>query len=393
MPPLDQVVETASDRIFQNHHLLWTEILSHIPGTSCAQSPLQQSSVQDIPAEGILHDLSNLLVPVQSMVEQLKESVSEDSPYREQIEDLYRRTDIAISFVKNARRIRAGDPIELSPVSIGDVLSDTVKAAKSYGKGAYIVNTGENFQVNSEYSLLCSVFVNLLKNSIEAMDNHGTIGIESYVERERGWIRISDAGRGMNPEKVRALFYSGESLTGEKTRGYGMRMVSALVEKLDGTIHVESQVGIGTTYTLSFPLAHYGTKRQNSPVQELDLTNLQVVYVDDDSSTRNSFRDSFNHLKIHSVGCQDAEEALEYLAGHKADILITDGNMPCMIGAELAKIVKENYPDMIRISHSGIQEFMSDSEKSFFDVFLDKPAKASDIKKAIMRVYQKTETQ
>lgn len=109
---------------------------------------------------------------------------------------------------------------------------------------------------------LKQVFVNLLKNAIEAMpgDGHGQIRVSLQQAGHSDSIRIevSDQGQGIAPDRLARLtepFYT----TKEKGTGLGLMMTASIVERHGGTIHFASELGVGTTVTVTLPIQQ-GTK-------------------------------------------------------------------------------------------------------------------------------------
>jgi two-component system, sporulation sensor kinase B len=96
-------------------------------------------------------------------------------------------------------------------------------------------------------------FLNILRNSIEAMTKGGLLNIEVFSLDEEIGFRISDTGVGMTKEQIRRLgepYFS----TKEKGTGLGMMVVYSIVKEMNGEIKVESEIGKGTTFTLLFPI-------------------------------------------------------------------------------------------------------------------------------------------
>ncbi|WP_257984325.1 sensor histidine kinase [Neobacillus cucumis] len=96
--------------------------------------------------------------------------------------------------------------------------------------------------------------INLYKNAIEAMrDKGGVLSIDVSEQKKSIVIKIQDNGVGMTREDVLRLgspYYS----TKKEGTGLGMLMVYSTINKVNGKIHVESEVGVGTTFTISIPV-------------------------------------------------------------------------------------------------------------------------------------------
>lgn len=97
------------------------------------------------------------------------------------------------------------------------------------------------------------VLLNIFKNSIEAMPNGGRLSIITFEENGKFNITVTDTGHGMNPEHLARLGEPYFSLKGQKGTGLGMMVVFRIVESMNGSVNIESEVNVGTTITLCFP--------------------------------------------------------------------------------------------------------------------------------------------
>jgi signal transduction histidine kinase len=107
------------------------------------------------------------------------------------------------------------------------------------------------------------VLFNIVRNSAQAMDKkEGKIVVSGFSENGSAVIRIADNGSGIPQDKIGQIFnpfYTTKS-PGKGT-GLGLFIVKQIVEKNKGTILVESESGIGTTFVLSFPTAAHLASR------------------------------------------------------------------------------------------------------------------------------------
>ncbi len=117
----------------------------------------------------------------------------------------------------------------------------------------------DTLPVNCEPRTISQIFMDLIRNSIEALDGKGTINVVikkvSKGKNNKVQITISDNGKGMTQEQIGKIFdpfYTTKSV-GEGT-GLGLYMVYGLVNQIKGTINVESQPGKGTSFAISFPV-------------------------------------------------------------------------------------------------------------------------------------------
>jgi signal transduction histidine kinase len=97
-------------------------------------------------------------------------------------------------------------------------------------------------------------FLNIIVNAIEAMEDRGTLRISTETRNNRCITKISDNGRGLTKEDVARLFEP-YFTTKEKGTGLGLTNTQNIILAHNGSISVESELGKGTTFTISFNFA------------------------------------------------------------------------------------------------------------------------------------------
>lgn len=102
--------------------------------------------------------------------------------------------------------------------------------------------------------LINQVFMNVLVNAIHAVGKQGEITISTYSEGAMAVVKITDTGVGMSAEVIRKIFepFYTTKPVGEGT-GLGLSISFGIIEKHHGTIRVESEVGVGTSFIISLP--------------------------------------------------------------------------------------------------------------------------------------------
>lgn len=156
---------------------------------------------------------------------------------------------------------------EKSPIDINQAITDTLDVSRSEWK--YCAEVATDFErpmrpvpcIPGEFN---QVILNMVVNAAHAIaekpeeefDEMGTITISTRCTGEWAEIRISDTGGGI-PEELRSRIFDPFFTTKEVGKGSGQGLAiaySAVVDKHNGTIHVESEVGEGTTFTIRLPL-------------------------------------------------------------------------------------------------------------------------------------------
>ncbi|MFT4416759.1 ATP-binding protein [Fredinandcohnia humi] len=119
--------------------------------------------------------------------------------------------------------------------------------------------------VYGEENQLKQVFINLIKNSIEAMDEGGNIYIYHATDQNNVSVYVKDEGSGIPKETLKTIgqpFYT----TKEKGTGLGLTVCFKIIENHKGKIHIASEIGVGTTFEIILPLYVKNKKTEKEPL-------------------------------------------------------------------------------------------------------------------------------
>lgn len=111
----------------------------------------------------------------------------------------------------------------------------------------------ENLCIQGNRGEVKQVLINIIKNGIESMDMGGLLYVKLYKAAGFVFIEIKDTGKGMTESQLKKIgtpFYT----TKEKGTGIGMTITYQLIQSMRGSIRVESKLGKGTTFTITFPI-------------------------------------------------------------------------------------------------------------------------------------------
>ena len=109
--------------------------------------------------------------------------------------------------------------------------------------------------VHSDRGQLQQVFLNIFNNAVSAVSQGGRIDISAAARERTVVVAITDNGSGIEPENLRHIFEPFFSTKGEFGTGLGLSITRDIVEKLGGHIDVESEVGKGTRFLVTLPIA------------------------------------------------------------------------------------------------------------------------------------------
>lgn len=209
-------------------------------------------------AAGIAHEIRNPLTAIKGFIQLIQVKKAKDVPefYLDTIIEEINRID---QIVGEMLVLAKPAPTKFVPLDLKDILQDTqhLMAPQAMMKDVRLnVESSEDLlPINGDANQLKQVFINLIKNAIEAMSEGGWIMITLSNQGNRGVeVRVQDSGSGIseeNLEKLATPFFS----TKEMGTGLGLMVTYRIVQNHKGEINVQSVCGRGTTFTIFFPVS------------------------------------------------------------------------------------------------------------------------------------------
>lgn len=229
---------------------------------------------------------------------------------------------------------------------------------------------------------LKEVFINLITNAVQAMPKGGKLNIVGALnEKGEIEIQVTDTGSGM-PENVKQRIFEPMFTTkGKMGTGMGLSICQSIVHNHDATIEVESAIGEGSTFILTFQPSDIKQEKESSSEQKRDSTPVNILAVDDEPGVRNILANLLK-TKGHTVSvASSGYEALDQLKTRDVDIVFTDHGMPEMNGHQLAQAIKQSQPDLPIVLVTGDTEFEYQMEE--INAIIGKPFFLEDLQRVI----------
>jgi two-component system, NtrC family, sensor kinase len=211
-------------------------------------------------AAGVAHELNNplgtILLYSDMMFKEMPEGDARRDDLKMIISEVHRCKTIVADLLNFARQ----HEITAKDVDLHALLEDVILKAQTrprYEKIQFVREFDPNLPlIQADASQLQQVFVNLFNNSNYAMENAGMITISTHcIEPQSVEIRVSDTGSGIPAENLSKLFtpFFTTKPAGKGT-GLGLSIVYGIIKLHHGQITVQSQVGHGTTFTITLPV-------------------------------------------------------------------------------------------------------------------------------------------
>ena len=154
-------------------------------------------------------------------------------------------------------------------------------------------------------------------------------------------VRVRDSGVGIEPANLEAIFEPFVRVGGTRVQGtgLGLAIVRRLAEAMNGTISVDSTVGVGSTFVFSFPCAPAQAKDVERLAATANATGT-VLIVEDSEINRTLALSQLELLGLGAAAVESGERALEFLETESVDLVLMDWNLPGANGIEVTKAIR-----------------------------------------------------
>lgn len=210
-------------------------------------------------AAGIAHEIRNPLTSMRGYTEFLLLDETDDVK-KEHLEIVLDEINRVNTIVEEFMMVAKPNTDLLAVKNIVPVVQNTLALftyeAKKKKVNIQLETCDKELLIVCDENRLKQVFLNLVKNGIEAMPNGGELKIIVKKTNCDVMIEVKDQGVGIAPDKIKKIgepFYT----TKESGTGLGLMISFKIIESIQGKIEIESQVGVGTSFKIILPLADY----------------------------------------------------------------------------------------------------------------------------------------
>jgi two-component system cell cycle sensor histidine kinase/response regulator CckA len=325
---------------------------------------------------GIAHDFNNILGVMIGYGEILQERLEPGNEFRCCAEEILQAGRRGASLTRQLLAFSRQQVLAPRVLELNAVIADTEKMLRRVIGEDIELNTklsGELGRVKADQSQIEQVILNLAVNARDAMPKGGTLTIrtentELDLEAVRAYsypiklgqyvlLSVSDTGTGMDAE-TQAHIFEPFFTTKEKGQGTGLGLatVYGVVKQSDGYIHVESELGVGTTFRIYLPLVNQPADpdHERTNVHPVHGGRETILLVEDEEGLRTLTRNVLELLGYTVLEASHGKQACAISEQNMPiDMLLTDVVMPGMNGPALAENLKTKRPQLKVLYMSG----------------------------------------
>jgi PAS domain S-box-containing protein len=305
-------------------------------------------------------------------------------------------------------KIEAGKmSFEYAPFNLPWVVQDSIRLM-SAAAGAKNIALNVQFDDKTPKSVvgdserLRQVLLNLIGNAVK-FTQKGGITVEVRVEREtadefRVRFSVKDTGIGISAEDRKYLFVPFAQVDNSSTRrvggtGLGLTICKKLVNGMGGEIGVESEQGVGSTFSFSLPLRKPGLEAAPKPASHTGprRTNAHkwILVVEDNPVLQSLAVVQLNNLGISSQVARSGEEAIKLASEARFDLILMDLNLPTISGFDATKRIREmekakgKRTPIVAMTAGTTQSDRQRAMQSGMDDYLTKPVSIDALRRMI----------
>lgn len=349
-------------------------------------------------AGGIAHDFNNLLTAILGYADLAASELQPGAPGQEHLEKIVETSRRAADLTQQMLAYSGRGKFSIRAINLSDVTREMAHLLEvSIRKRCTLkYHFGEIHAVEADVAQIRQVIMNLIINASESIgDRNGEITLSTgtvYCSQEHlagtylnenqkeGWyayLEVTDTGCGMTAE-TRARLFDPFFTTKFAGRGLGLAAVLGIVRGHGGAIHVQSELGAGSTFRVYFPTSHQPARPE--VIQPRATTSLAgtgtILIVDDEEIVRTLAAKILVRAGFKVLTAEDGLAALEVIQRTPAlDGVLLDLTMPRMSGEEAFPEIRRLRPDLPVVLASGYSEQDATSQISMSGLagFIQKP--------------------
>ena len=366
-----------------------------------AQKAEKASRMKSLFLANMSHEIRTPLNAIEGFSRVMAETDSpeERMKYMEIVESNNSRLLSLIDDILDLSRVEAGEiSIKRSMIDLNDLCHSLLNIFK-FRCSEYVKlewnQPNMKVTLNTDPNRVTQVFSNLISNALKHTSKGSiTYGYRLINDGTEVEFFVSDTGSGIAPEDLNNIFGTYVSRDAETQNGYGLGLAlcKTIVEKMDGTISVQSKLGEGSTFRFVLPFeGTIGGMTKNSrtttnsrtirSTTKTDLATAPLVLVAEDEDSNFELVKIVLSKQYRLLRARNGIEAVTYCEDEHPDLILMDIRMPDMNGLDATRIIKEVNHDIpvIALSAYAFDENIREAKAAGCDEFMAKPFRVEDL--------------
>ena len=372
-----------------------------------AQKAEKASQMKSLFLANMSHEIRTPLNAIEGFSRVLVETDSEEErmKYYQIIESNNQRLGSLVNEILDLSRVESGDiAIRKDVTDLNQLCESIAQIFKFRCPDSVKLEWDKplmSVMLKTDANRLTQVFSNLISNALKHTPNGRiTYGYRLVNEMQNIEFFVTDTGTGIAPELQDQIFdtyVSGDALHNQGF-GLGLALCKIIVEKLGGTIRVESTVGRGSTFTFVLPFegtvgglstesTTTSTNVRTIRVSERPVSNMKTILVVEDEDSNYELVKIVLQKRYRLLRAHNGIEAVQINEDEHPALILMDIRMPGMNGLDATRIIKEvshNTP-VIALSAYAFDEDIRQAKAAGCDEFMSKPFRVENLIEMVRR--------
>jgi signal transduction histidine kinase/CheY-like chemotaxis protein len=242
------------------------------------------------------------------------------------------------------------------------------------------------------------ILINLIGNALKFTDN-GFIKVRLFLnpsssknsESVNLVIEVEDSGIGISSKNIKKIFNTFEQTEKQDTRKYGGTGLGLTISKklsimMDGSLDVESEVGVGSKFIVHLNNIEIASSNTTQEYKKIDYKNINfnnstILVVDDVDENRFLIKENLRSTSLNILEASDGQEAVEVAKNNHITLILMDIRMPVMDGYTATKLIREfnQKVPIIALTASIMQEELDKLESQKINGYIKKPVSLEEL--------------
>ena len=361
-------------------------------------------------AGGIAHDFNNLMMGMQGNISLILYDADFSHPYNERLKNIEKLIQSGSELTRQLLGYARKGKYEVKAINLNQIVKYN---SETFGRTRKNITIHREFAedllaIKADESQIGQVLINLYINAADAMPDGGelilkTMNVTHKKMKNKRYdpkpgryvlLQVTDNGTGMDEktmERIFEPFFTTKEMGGGS--GLGLASVYGIIKGHGGYIEVDSEKGLGTTFSIYLPASDQSVQKPSEPYEQVIKGDKTVLLVDDEEIVIDVAVELLKKLGYNVIEAGSGKEAIQLFGEwcDKIDMVILDIIMPDIGGGEVYDRIKEIDPQVKVLLSSGysIDGQATDILERGCNSFIQKPFSMAVLSKKIREVLNK----